>query len=57
VVELSIFAGATWALVSSGMGLLGVIYGSVAVTNAFLTRSLRQYERAGRRPPDVERPG
>ena len=43
VVDLSIFAIATWALFSSGMGHLGAIYGSLAVANALLTHALGQY--------------
>jgi Protein of unknown function (DUF2568) len=39
-VELSIFATATSALVASGMGLVGLIYASLAVANAVLVRSL-----------------
>jgi len=42
-VELSIFSCATWALTSSGLGLVAVIYVSLAVVNALLTRALGQF--------------
>ncbi len=54
-VELSIFATASWALVSSGMGRAGVIYLSLAVVNAFLTRLLGQYAPADP-SPEGDRP-
>jgi hypothetical protein len=55
MVELSIFACATWALFLSGMGLAGVIYGSLAVANALLTRALGQYAPGGRLPGGNDR--
>lgn len=55
-VELSIFAGATAALVSSGQGLVGVIYASVAVLNSFLVRLLGQYVPANGVPARGDRP-
>jgi hypothetical protein len=42
-VELSIFAAATWGLVTSGMGRFGLIYGSLAVINAGLIRAMGQF--------------
>ncbi|MGD0313345.1 MAG: YrdB family protein [Acidimicrobiales bacterium] len=52
-VELSIFAIATWALVSSGVGAPSVIYASLAVANAFTTRALGQLSPVdGARPPE-----
>jgi hypothetical protein len=42
-VELSIFAAATWALVTSGMALVGLVYASLAGANAALIRALGQY--------------
>jgi len=55
-VELSIFAAATAALVSSGRGLAGVIYGSVAMLNSFLTRALGQYAPKNGAPAQQGRP-
>ena len=56
IVELSIFAIATWALVSSGMGLVGMIYASLAVINSFLTRAFGQYAPAVGTPAEGDRP-
>jgi hypothetical protein len=55
-VELSIFAGASAALVSSGRRLVSVVYVSVAVPNSFLTRALGQYAPAGGVPALGNRP-
>jgi hypothetical protein len=55
-VELSIFAAATWALVTSGLGLVGLIYASLAVANAVLIRSMGQYAPATAKPTRGDRP-
>ncbi len=54
--ELSIVAGAAWALVWSGMGLVGVTLWVVAVGNSFLIRTLGQYGSAGGMPVVEARP-
>jgi hypothetical protein len=56
VVELSVFAITTWALVSSGTGALAVIYASLAVTDALLTRALGQFSPADGTPAREYRP-
>ena len=55
-VELSIFSCATWALTSSGTGLVAVVYASVAVVNSLLTRALGQFAVADFLPADGSRP-
>jgi hypothetical protein len=54
--ELSIFSCATWALTSSGMGLVAVIYASLAVVNSVLTRALGQFAVADFLPAEGTRP-
>jgi hypothetical protein len=55
-VELSIFSCATWALTFSGMGLVAVIYASLAVVNSLLTRALGQFVVADFLPAQGSRP-
>ncbi len=56
VVELSIFASAALALVSSGLGTVGLLYASLAVVNAILTRSFGQYAPPASAPAKGNRP-
>jgi hypothetical protein len=56
MVELSLFAPAAAALLTSGRGLVGGLYASVATLNSFLTRSLGQYAPANGTPAQERRP-
>jgi len=55
-VELSIFSCATWALTSSGAGLVAVAYASSAVVSSLLTRALGQFAVADFLPAAGSRP-
>jgi len=56
IVELSIFATATSALVATGTGSVGPVYASSAVLNSVLTRSLGQYAPADAPASGRDRP-